>query len=47
MLAHLPKLTYYYAFVNNSLELTVTQMHKELEVKPVIHKEVWILQKSK
>ncbi|WON96855.1 MULTISPECIES: hypothetical protein [unclassified Sphingobacterium] len=41
------KLTYRYAFVNGFLELTVKDLESELEGKPVIHKEVWTLQKSK
>ncbi|WP_313672657.1 hypothetical protein [Sphingobacterium multivorum] len=39
------KLTYHYAFVNGFLELTVKDIDSELEGKPVIHKEVWTLQK--
>ncbi|WP_411972343.1 hypothetical protein ACLCDV_23150 [Sphingobacterium sp. Lzh-3] len=41
------KLTYRYAFVNGFLELTVKDLESELEGRPVIHKEVWTLQKSK
>lgn len=39
------KLTYHYAFVNGFLELTVKDIDSELEGKPVIHKEVWTLEK--
>lgn len=39
------KLTYQYAFVNGFLELIVKEIHNELEGAPMIHKEVWTLQK--
>lgn len=39
------KLIYHYAFVNGFLELTVKDIDSELEGKPVIHKEVWTLEK--
>ncbi|WP_293936707.1 hypothetical protein [Sphingobacterium sp. UBA5996] len=39
------KLTYHYAFVNGFLELAIKDIDSKQEGKPVIHKEVWTLQK--
>ncbi|UQA74913.1 hypothetical protein K2F45_24535 [Sphingobacterium siyangense] len=41
------KLTYRYAFVNGLLELVVNDIDSASGGKPMIHKEVWTLQKSK
>ncbi|WP_286850138.1 MULTISPECIES: hypothetical protein [Sphingobacterium] len=41
------KLTYRYTFVNGLLELVVNDIDSASGGKPMIHKEVWTLQKSK